>query len=70
MEGWATCYLSTRTILPTITSAMRTVKPAEDTTGTAKPRTNVTTLSCLGNRTGERVASKKPSTKKQWPLIL
>jgi hypothetical protein len=56
-----------RTILPTITSAMRTAKPAEDTTGAAKPRTNVTTLSCLGSRTGERVASKKPSRNKQQP---
>jgi len=61
---WAE-YLSTRTTLPTITSAMRTAKPAEDTTGAAIPRTNVTTLSCLGNRTGERVASRKPSAKKQ-----
>jgi hypothetical protein len=63
-------YLSSRTILPTITSTMRINKPADDTTGTARDRTSVTILSCLGDLTGDSVASIRPSATKKQPSIL
>lgn len=54
-------YLSNRTKIATIMPTNRIKPPAEIKIGTAKPISSVASFSGLGNRTGVKVASSKPS---------
>jgi len=54
-------YLSNRTIFPITVPANWIKMPAEIKIGTARPISNVASLSGFGKRAGLRVASSKPS---------